>query len=104
MYEQQNTANDYMKTFDKILGAFLFLVALPAAIQADVHWSAISLLVVACLVFAGFIVQAKRERCRRCGHYYSLNAYEVYIDKTKTQRCSSCAPAAEQPTQDPSTI
>ncbi len=93
-----------MKTFDKILGVFLFLVALPAAIQADVHWFAISLLVVACLVFAGFIVQSKRERCKRCGHYYSLNMYEAYIDKTKTKRCSSCAPATEQHTQGPSAI
>jgi len=93
-----------MTTFDKILGAFLFLIALPAAIQANVHWFAIALLIAACLVFVGFIVEAKKNRCGRCGHYYPLNAYEAYLEKTKTKRCGDCALVTEPGTQDTSAI
>jgi hypothetical protein len=79
-----------MTTFDKFLGAFLFLVALPAAIQAGINWYAISLLIAACLVFLGFVVQAKKERCNRCGHYYVLTAYEAYVKKAGSKRCENC--------------
>ena len=93
-----------MTVFDKILGAFLFFIALPAAVQADVHWLAVVMLIAACLVFLGFVVQAKKERCKRCGYYYPLNGYEAYVKKERVERCSNCAPATDQATRDHSAV
>lgn len=79
-----------MTPFDKILGAFLFFIAVPAAIYVDINWFAIGFLIAACVVYTGFIVQAKKARCGRCGHYYALTAYEAYIKKANSKRCENC--------------
>lgn len=93
-----------MTTTDKILGIFLFFIALPFAIQADVHWLAVALLLVASAVFAGFVIQIKKARCGRCGHYYPLNAYEAYVVKSSSTRCTSCHPSADKQNEGPAAV
>lgn len=91
-----------MNKSDYALGILLALAIAPVAIFPGAHWSVIVCLAMAAIVFIFFVIPAPRERCKRCGHYFSRSIFSRYLKRVKMRKCSDCeaAPQTDAHAQD----